>query len=98
MAEEKNQAGPHQDRNDRQTVLRMENITKAFGPLVANDSIHLTLKKNEILAIIGENGAGKTTLMKILYSLEQANEGKIYIHGASCALPSRRLSSFPRGP
>lgn len=80
MAEEKNQAGPHQDRNDRQTVLRMENITKAFGPLVANDSIHLTLKKNEILAIIGENGAGKTTLMKILYGLEQANEGKIYIN------------------
>lgn len=66
--------------SDDRTVLRMENITKTFGTLVANDSINLTLKKGEILAVIGENGAGKTTLMKILYGLEQANEGRIYVN------------------
>lgn len=62
-------------------VLRMENITKVFGELVANDQISISLNKGEILAIIGENGAGKTTLMKILYGLESAANGTIYVHG-----------------
>ncbi len=61
-------------------LLQMENIVKKYGSLVANDTINLTLEKGEILAVIGENGAGKTTLMKILYGLEQANSGNIYIN------------------
>ncbi len=61
-------------------LLRMENIVKKYGSLVANDEINLELEKGEILAVIGENGAGKTTLMKILYGLEQANSGNIYIN------------------
>ncbi len=61
-------------------LLRMENIVKKYGSLVANDEINLTLEKGEILAVIGENGAGKTTLMKILYGLEQANSGTIFIN------------------
>lgn len=65
----------------RPEVLRMENITKTFGTLVANDNISFTLGKGEILAIIGENGAGKTTLMKILYGLETADAGRVYING-----------------
>lgn len=60
-------------------ILRMENITKIYGSLKANDDISLTLNKGEILAVIGENGAGKSTLMKILYGLETATEGKIYL-------------------
>lgn len=62
-------------------LLEMRNITKTYGELVANDNINLTLEKGEILAVIGENGAGKTTLMKILYGLEQADSGEIFLNG-----------------
>lgn len=62
-------------------VLRMNNITKIYGELKANDDISFSLQKGEILAIIGENGAGKSTLMKILYGLEQATAGNILIGG-----------------
>ena len=59
----------------------MKHITKAYGPLVANNDISLTLNKGEILAVVGENGAGKSTLMKILYGLESADSGEILING-----------------
>ena len=44
----------------------MENITKRFGSVVANDAINLELHEGEILSLLGENGSGKTTLMNML--------------------------------
>ena len=61
--------------------LELENISKSFGPLKANDNISLKVKKGEIHALLGENGAGKSTLMSILFGLYQAEEGKIKING-----------------
>lgn len=61
-------------------LLRMENITKLYGSLLANDNISLTLDKGEVLAIVGENGAGKSTIMKILYGLEMPTSGEIYVN------------------
>ncbi len=62
-------------------LLEMKGITKKYGDLVANDNINLSLNKGEILAICGENGAGKSTIMKILYGLESATSGEIYLNG-----------------
>lgn len=67
--------------SDNQNVLEMKNITKDFPGVRALDDVSFSLKKGEILGILGENGAGKSTLIKILsgdYSLEK---GKIYIDG-----------------
>ena len=44
----------------------MENVTKRFGKVVANNAINLELHEGEILSLLGENGSGKTTLMNML--------------------------------
>ena len=48
-------------------TVRMVNITKAFGKIVANENINLKVHKGEVHALLGENGAGKTTLVNMLY-------------------------------
>ena len=66
-------------------VLRLQGITKRFGPLVANDGISLTLGGGEVLALLGENGAGKSTLVSILFGHYVADEGSIEVFGQPLA-------------
>ena len=64
-------------------AVEMTNITKTFlnGKVVANDSVNLRVKKNEVHAIIGENGAGKSTLMSMLFGIYAPDAGEIRING-----------------
>jgi ABC-type uncharacterized transport system ATPase subunit len=67
-------------------VLELQDITKRFGTLTANDDVTLTLGQGEILALLGENGAGKTTLMNILFGHYAADKGTVRVFGKE--LPS----------
>ena len=62
-------------------ILEMKNIVKTYGSVIANDDVSLYLNEGEVLAIVGENGAGKSTIMKILYGLEKADSGQIFVKG-----------------
>lgn len=62
-------------------LLEMRDIIKEYGNVVANDHVNLSLKQGEILAVVGENGAGKSTIMKILYGMEKATSGDIFLNG-----------------
>ena len=62
-------------------ALQLLNITKRFGPLVANDAITLDLARGEVLALLGENGAGKSTLVSILFGHYVADAGTITVNG-----------------
>lgn len=62
-------------------VLEMRGVTKTFGPVRANDDVSITLRRGEILGLLGENGAGKSTLMKILYGLYRPDAGEIFVDG-----------------
>jgi ribose transport system ATP-binding protein len=59
----------------------LTNISKFFGGVEALNRVSLTVKRNEIHALVGENGAGKSTLMKILSGVHQPSEGTIEIDG-----------------
>ena len=60
-------------------AIKMENITKRFGSVVANNGINMELHEGEILSLLGENGSGKTTLMNMLSGIYFPDEGQIYI-------------------
>lgn len=64
-----------------EVVLRLDRISKAFGALKANDAVSLTLRRGEVVALLGENGAGKTTLMNILFGHYVADEGGVEVFG-----------------
>ncbi len=68
--------------------LEMRGIVKKFPGVLALDHVHLSVKKGEVHALLGENGAGKSTLMKILSGAYQKDEGEILFDGQSVEIKS----------
>ena len=77
-------------------AVRMENITKRFGKVTANNAVNLELHEGEILSLLGENGSGKTTLMNMLSGIYFPDEGQIYIHGQPVTIGSPK-DAFAHG-
>ena len=71
-----------------EAVVRMRDITKTFGPIVANDRVGLDICKGEILALLGENGSGKTTLMNMLSGIYYPDSGHIFVDGNEVSIRS----------
>ena len=61
--------------------IRVNNLTKRFGDLTVLNGINFTIKKGELLAIVGPTGCGKTTFLNCLSKLMPATEGEILIDG-----------------
>ena len=73
---------------ENKCAIKMENITKRFGKVVANNAINMELREGEILSLLGENGSGKTTLMNMLSGIYFPDEGQIYIHDKPVTIAS----------
>lgn len=69
-------------------AIQLKNVTKRFGKVIANDNINLSVKKGEILSILGENGSGKTTLMNMISGIYFPDEGEIFIDGREVTIRS----------
>ena len=68
---------------DGEYAVALAGITKRFPGVVANRDISLQVRRGEVHALCGENGAGKSTLMKILYGMQQPDEGTISVGGTA---------------
>jgi simple sugar transport system ATP-binding protein len=67
-------------------LIELEDISKSFPGIRANDRITLRVEQGSIHALLGENGAGKSTLMSILFGLYQPDGGTIKVRGRAVAV------------
>ena len=63
------------------TVVRIENLRKSYGPILALDGISLEVEEGKIFGLLGPNGAGKTTAVKILNTLVRPDGGRVEVDG-----------------
>ena len=64
-------------------VIRVEGLTKHFGPLQVLRGIDCSVKASEVVCVIGPSGSGKSTFLRCLNGLEDASGGRVLVHGIS---------------
>ncbi len=69
-------------------AIELKNISKRFGTTLANNNVNLSVKRGEIMAILGENGSGKTTLMNMISGIYYPDEGQIFVNGEEVTITS----------
>ena len=76
-------------------MIHAKGICKTYGEVKVLQGIDLSIKKNELISIVGASGAGKTTLLQILGTLEKPDEGEYELDGvAPFDLSQKQLSKF----
>src|ERR1700753_2653183 len=79
------------------TLLRIEGVTKAFGPTIALRGCSLELRAGEVHALMGENGSGKSTLVKLLSGVHRPDSGRVLIRQAALRAAAARAATVFRG-
>jgi len=75
------------------SYMRVNNITKKFGPFIALNGVDLEVYPGEVHALLGDNGAGKSTLIKILSGVHEPTSGSIFIEEQERTFRSPRDAS-----
>ena len=81
------------------TLLRIKDLNKSFGGVIATDNVNLEVERGEIHALIGPNGAGKTTLISQISGILQSDSGEIEFDGTPITklrAPARSLMGLAR--
>ena len=82
-----------------ESVLRVENVTKQFGGVVAVNNLNLDVHKNNIVSLIGPNGAGKTTAFNCITGVYQPTNGIVEFNGKTIisATPDKKMKKIYQG-
>lgn len=101
MADETATQGEGAKNTNSDAVIEIKNLNKTFrskeGEINALSDVNLTVRRGEIVGIIGFSGAGKSTLVRCLNALERPDGGSILVNGEDvCALKGKRLLQLRR--
>lgn len=77
-------------------VLRTEGLRKSFGKLEVLKGIDVTVRRGEVISIIGPSGGGKSTFLRCLNFLEEPSAGKIYYEGEEVTSSMKNISEYRR--
>ena len=69
--------------SDHDSYIRIDAVSKHFGPVVAVDRVRMDISKGEFFSLLGPSGCGKTTLLRMLAGFETPTRGEIYLDGAA---------------
>jgi len=78
-------------------MIKVENLTKSFGPKLAVDGISFEVEQGEVLGFLGPNGAGKSTSMRMITGYLPPNSGRVVVGGFDVLeqpLEARRLIGY----
>jgi phospholipid/cholesterol/gamma-HCH transport system ATP-binding protein len=82
---------------ERGEHIRVENLAKSFGNVKVLVDVDVSIRRGDVVVIIGGSGAGKTTLLKILIGLDRPTSGSIFVDGVDITkLPARELTKVRR--
>jgi phospholipid/cholesterol/gamma-HCH transport system ATP-binding protein len=83
--------------NDGDTAIRLENVTKSFGPLKVLDDVTLEVPAGTAFCLLGRSGTGKSVTLKHIIGLLQPDRGRVLVHGKDVSHMSRKeLSEIRR--
>ncbi len=77
---------------DAAARLELRHISKSFPGVKANEDVNFSVGPGEVHALIGENGAGKSTVVKIIYGVQQADEGDIIFDGQKVSIANPKAA------
>src|SRR5271170_3810215 len=78
-------------------MIKVEHLSKSFGPKVAVDYISFTVERGEVLGFLGPNGAGKSTTMRMITGFIPPSEGAVTVGGFDMVenpIPAKRLIGY----
>lgn len=75
-------------------LIQVEDIQKLYGDFYALNGITTTIKKGEVVVVIGPSGSGKSTFLRTLNQLESLTSGKIYLDGVNVNDPNVNINQY----
>src|SRR5271154_4420585 len=78
-------------------MIKVENLSKAFGPKVAVNRVSFTVERGEVLGFLGPNGAGKSTTMRMITGFIPPTSGSLTVGGFDMVedpIPAKRLIGY----